>query len=311
MQEFLSCDWGTSSFRLRLVDALSGEVLDEVKSGQGIADTYKDWQAANKPKSERTAFYKAVLSSAIHKMEKVPESGLPIILSGMASSSVGIQELPYRNFPFTWDVLELPVNKFDADEQLKHPLYLISGFRTETDIMRGEETMLLGCEINQEDHYTLIFPGTHAKHVFVKNGIAFDFKTYITGEIFNLLSQKSILSDSVMKGEDTESFELGVRDAINSNLLHKLFRVRTRQVLDNFPPISNYQYLSGLLIGTELKELKGTTASIFVVCEEPLTKAYLRALNCLNPKVKISTLNAREALISGHCKIATQLIHTT
>ncbi len=311
MEKFLSCDWGTSSFRLRLADALSGEVFDEVRSGQGIAETYKDWQTANRPKSERAAFYKAVLSDAIRKMKKVPEGAMPVILSGMASSSVGIEELPYRSFPFTWDSLEFPVKKFDADECLKYPLYLISGFRTQTDIMRGEETMLLGCEINQETENILIFPGTHAKHVYVKNGVAFDFRTYTTGEIFNLLLQKSILSNSVMKGEDTASFILGVRDARNSNLLHKLFMVRTRHVLDNFPPISNYQYLSGLLIGTELKELGDTTASIVVVSEEPLASAYLRALNFLNPNVKIKTLNARDALINGHCRIAMQFLQTS
>lgn len=308
MEKFLSCDWGTSSFRLRLVDIKSGKVLDEAISNQGVSVTYQEWLSANRPPSERVGFYKEILSNAIIKMKSIPAVGLPIILSGMASSSVGMQELPYMNFPFAWDTSQMPIQKFEVDGQLAYPLYLVSGFRTGTDIMRGEETMLLGCDVDQATENILIFPGTHSKHVFVRQGIATDFRTYMTGEVFNMLGQKSILSNSVLKGDDPDAFDLGISDALKGNLLHNLFMVRTRQVLHNTSPTSNYQYLSGLLIGTELKELNNTTASIYVVSEGLLMKSYLRALTRLNISLTVYSLNADDVFIRGHCKIARAII---
>ncbi len=80
------------------------------------------------------------------------------------------------------------------------PYILVSGFQTDTDIMRGEETKLLGFDIPDDEERIFIFPGTHSKHVFVKNKTGIDFKTYMTGELFNLMSEKSILRSCGSKG---------------------------------------------------------------------------------------------------------------
>jgi 2-keto-3-deoxy-galactonokinase len=83
--------------------------------------------------------------------------------------------------------------------------------------------------------------------------------------------------------------------------------VRTRHLLEGTSPISNYQYLSGLLIGSELIELVKTSCSIIVVSEEPLLKLYLHALEVLDMKQRVNSLSARQAFINGQCELAAML----
>ncbi|MBA2561571.1 MAG: 2-dehydro-3-deoxygalactonokinase, partial [Chitinophagaceae bacterium] len=158
-----------------------------------------------------------------------------------------------------------------------------------------------------------IFPGTHSKHVEVKNDKAVTFETYMTGEFFELLSEKSILSVSVEQGEGLQqpdnklSFQKGVKDSINSNLLHNCFLVRTNDLLSKFTNQQNYYYLSGLLIGTELKDpMHNRFANFIIVADAPLSLYYITALDTLNLSYKnilIKTFSAHEAIIRGQYNI--------
>ncbi len=168
MKSFLSCDWGNSSFRLRLFDGPGNRVATEMHSGEGIAETYRQWVEADKPESERIQFYRKKLGLSISKLPGGIDKNFPIILSGMASSSIGLKELPYQKFPFTWDPSRFIVQRIEADRNFSHALYIISGFQTDNDIMRGEETILLGCDVADAGEKIFIFPGTHSKHVFVE-----------------------------------------------------------------------------------------------------------------------------------------------
>jgi 2-dehydro-3-deoxygalactonokinase len=304
-KHFLSCDWGTSSFRLRLVNADSLTVVKEIRSDQGIAVTHSQWTSSGKPEPERAAFYKKILADAVRQVLKTSEK-LPLVLSGMASSTIGMMELPYGNFPFHWKASDLIIRKINEDEHLMHPLYLVSGLQTGNDIMRGEETMLFGCRQGGRSG-VYIFPGTHSKHVHIEDGMAIYFDTYMTGELFNLMIKNSVLKNSVAPGEDAAAFESGVKAAETGNLLHTLFLVRTRQVLNNATPTSNFQYLSGLIIGAELKDLKNVYSSVELIGEEPLMQSYKTALGVLGIK-QVNSVNATEALIKGQGKIFKELV---
>ena len=310
MDKFLSCDWGTSTFRIRLVDAVKREAPAELKTNDGIADTHHQWLAAGRPEAERIDFYRRKLDDAINHLSGDVVKGLPVILSGMASSSIGLAELPYQEFPFSWELAQFPVKKINEDEKFSHPLYLVSGFKTDHDVMRGEESLLLGCDIPDNDERIFIFPGTHSKHVFVKDKSGIDFKTYMTGEIFNLLAEKSILRHAVEKGTDERSFSDGFKTGLDDNILHHAFMVRTRQLLQHANPVSGYQFLSGLLIGAELAQLKETHCPVYVVCSEPLNQAYLTGLKLMESDREIFYLNADEMLIKAHSKIAHQIFKT-
>ena len=310
MDKFLSCDWGTSTFRLRLVNAVKREATAELKTNDGIAEIHQQWLAAGRPEVERIDFFRRKLDDAINRLSGDFAKNIPVILSGMASSSIGLTELPYQEFPFSWDLAKFPVRKINENEKFSHPLYLVSGFKTDQDVMRGEESLLLGCDIPDNEEKIFIFPGTHSKHVFVKNKSGVDFRTYMTGEIFKLLAEKSILRHAVKKGVDEKSFSDGFKAGLDGNLLHHAFMVRTRQLLHHANPVNGYQFLSGLLIGAELGQLKGTHCPVYVVSSEHVKQAYLTGLELMDLGSEIFYLNADEILLRAHCKIADQFFKT-
>jgi 2-dehydro-3-deoxygalactonokinase len=305
MKHLLSCDWGTSTFRLRLLDAGTGDILEEVKSDNGISKIHKDWLQNTEGNKNRILFYKSHLAAALKDLQIPVEPSSPIIISGMASSSIGILELPYQPVPFALTT-DMPIwQLLESDNQLQHPVYIISGFQTDSDVMRGEETMLIGIDTIKEGEICIL-PGTHSKHAYIKSGVLTEFKTYITGELFSLMSQHSILSNSVAEGDDIKAFEAGIDEATSGNLLNQFFKVRTRQLLGKTTGVSNYQFLSGLLIGTELKELRNTSCKIRLICDGPMAKLYFHALKRLD--LDVIEASASEALVKGHLRIFSRIL---
>lgn len=318
MEKILSCDWGTSSFRLRLVQPGTQTIVQELSTTQGIAATHKQWQNEGN-KDNRIAFYRSVMETHIKALEEQlgeALTGLPIVFSGMISSSVGMIELPYKELPFLADGSDLLVTKIEALPDFPHDLVIISGATTGKDVLRGEETLLAGCGIIKTNTEQLfIFPGTHSKHIRVKNGWAKDFKTYMTGEVFDLLSNKSILAGAVEKdpvelpASGNSHFDEGIHEGAAANLLNSFFNVRTSQLFNKRKPKENYHYLSGLLIGAELKSIaEKPPASITLVCDEKIKNSYCRGLQLLRLNSDILTWkNAAETLVSGQLKICSGL----
>ena len=168
---FLSCDWGTTAFRLRAV-AKDFSIVAEVSSKQGIAEVFDKWKSEGGGDQGRVAFYRAVIESHLQELHtKLSDdiSGLPLLISGMASSNIGMMELPYKAAPFLLDGSDLQVKEIPPCETCPHPILLISGVRTDDDVMRGEEVQVVGCDIpSNNDELLIIHPGTHCKHIVVK-----------------------------------------------------------------------------------------------------------------------------------------------
>jgi len=317
-KHFLSCDWGTSSFRIRLADARDGKVLAEETSGQGIAQTFDLWQQTGGPAEERTSFYLGVIRNHIRKLEEQTARSLndvKVIVSGMASSSIGMIEVPYAAVPLPLDGSGLKTESITADETFEHDVLIISGVRTANDVMRGEETQLIGCieDGGKIKNELYIFPGTHSKHITIKDNLVTDIKTYMTGELFALLSEKSILKNAVEPGGEfgADSFLKGVKQARTENLLHHIFTVRTNQLFDICDKTENYAYLSGSLIGAELNALVDCDANIIhLVSSGNLARYYQAALKELLPAGKINIFSdnlADRAPVMGQIKIGGQL----
>lgn len=308
MDKFLSCDWGTSSFRLRLVQADSRKIMTEVTGDQGIAVVYKSWEQQGKNPLSRIAFYTAIIKDQLRILEQktaVPLNNIPIVLSGMASSTIGLIDLPYKNLPFNTDGLDLEVKLIAASDGF-NPMIIISGAKTDNDVMRGEETKIVGCASSLADsqqEQLLILPGTHPKHIILKDQKITNFKSFMTGEFFDLLSTQSILSTSVEKGGDFDdpsnqkSFIEGVKTSQITELLHSGFFVRTNQVLKNMPKHQNFYYLSGLLIGTELKDVN-PGIPVHLLGGSAHRSFYSIACETIGLPV-ISQLDADDALIKG------------
>ncbi len=313
---FLSCDWGTSSFRLRLVDAAAGQVLAATASTEGIADIQLLWKQQLAAEGDRVAFYSAVIQKNISAIELQYGSkldGLPVVISGMASASIGMIELPYRVLPFSVNGSDLQYKRIKDTSDCPHERVIVSGAATAADVMRGEETQLVGCAgAARNDEQLFIFTGTHSKHVTVTDGWATGIVTYMTGEFFALLSRKSILANSVVAGNITDdafngsAFEQGLRQSLEQNILHTSFMVRTNQLFKKMPETANYFYLSGLLIGTELQYLlKKDRVAISVIGDETLLANYRSALHILGIAARF--FDAERATVEGQLKIYNNL----
>jgi 2-dehydro-3-deoxygalactonokinase len=313
MNKFISCDWGTSNLRLRLVDKDSRRVLKEIATNEGIAPLYHSWK--NEPAgADRFFYYLSVLKKHIDPWKDEDGSSLqnvPVLISGMASSTIGIAELAYAPMPMRADGSGLLVKKIDSSIAFTFPVFIISGSCTAVDVMRGEETLLAGCDTKPGKTELFLFPGTHSKHVMVKDGIANSVTTYMTGEFFALLSRQSILSASVEEPDhetDEGFFAKGITDGSEMNLLNSVFRVRVNHLLKKMTTAENFHYLSGLLIGAELAAVKEKHIDLItVVAGDTLMSKYMAGLKLLEPGKKINQLEAGTALVNGHCKIFSTL----
>ena len=319
---FLSCDWGTSSFRLRLVERETLMILAEESSKEGNADTAALWQQASQPPEQRMSFYRAIIQNHLQKLEaavKEPLDGVPVVISGMASSTIGMLELPYQPLPFSTDGSDLLTKTIAATADFKHEMLLISGVKSDDDVMRGEEVQLVGCRFeNTTDEQLFLHPGTHAKHVVVQNGQAVSMKTYMTGEFFSLLSTKGILASSVEEGGKLDEgqnrywFEKGVEVSPQVNLLHNTFLVRTNDLFKKASKRENYFYLSGLLIGSECHDLLARLpASITLAGEPALLVLYEAALQKLGiaDNCPVRTKTAEEVTLYGQAAVLRQQLN--
>ncbi len=317
-KSFLSCDWGTSSFRLRLIDVDSGIALAESVSDEGIGWANETFVQQENLTHQRVPYYYSIIDRHIQKLQtqvKGIEQDTPVIISGMASSNIGIVELPYTMLPFSTGGEDIGVKRLGKKYSLSHDLNIISGARTANDVMRGEETQLIGCANGHRQAKELfIFPGTHSKHITTLGGKATDLKTYMTGELFSLLSANSLLADRIehtngIYSDDNDSaFEEGVKSGQHENLSHALFIVRTNHLLKRFSKTSNYHFLSGVLIGAELGDLvKMDTGDITIAGEEKLMAPYVKACNVLGVRAAVNTIDAATATIQGQLVIYRRL----
>jgi len=316
----LCCDWGTTSFRLRLVNIQDQEVVGEILSLDGIASTFNSWKAIEDTVLDKQTFFTnhlqkqiSLLASQLH----MKLDGTVIIISGMASSSIGLFEVPYANLPFDLDGSLVNVHRFESTADCPHDILLISGICSEDDVMRGEETQMIGLvellKLSGKDSI-LIFPGTHSKHLYIKGNKLVDFQTYMTGEVFKIVSAHSILKDSIEISvlpeyslEEKNAFRLGVQSTDSTGVLKGLFRVRTNQLFNKLTKKENACYLSGLLIGSEIKHLLDENGIQLVLCSgnnlSELYKLAIEELDLSERTITVSSDIVDKATIAGQVKI--------
>lgn len=279
---FVSCDWGTSNFRLRLVDNKTLEVLTQHQTPMGIKDLNDAFISQNR--LGRQDFFLDYLQKQLELMGIKPAS-YRVVAAGMASSSLGLKELPYSLLPFSLSGNQIVADSLVTDSGLD--MLLISGVKGPQGVMRGEEIQSIGLEEELKGlrRAQVILPGTHSKHICFEAGSFTDFKTYMTGELFSIVSQQSILKLSVEKGplngKALLAFRQGVQVGFGQGLASSLFTVRTKEVLGQISKDLNYHYLSGILIGDELMHLGDWDGKIVMAAADPLFKYYSEALGLL------------------------------
>lgn len=277
MSGLLALDWGTSSLRGALMDG-EGRVVEERSFARGILDVpaggfpdvfaelFGDWAG------------------------EVPLC----LISGMAGSRQGWVEAPYCACPagFT-DVARAlrwiePVDAWGQRAPGAGRIALVPGLSCENDgvpdVMRGEEVQVFGAlQLLGLPDATLVLPGTHSKWVRAVNGRIQNFRSFMTGEFYALLRQHSILSRTLPEQDgvlDEAAFSQGVSHALRSaSLLQTAFSVRTLSLFDRMPAVAMPSYLSGLVIGEELRAqpLDGIQ-EVVVMGSAALTRRYELAL---------------------------------
>ncbi|TAD90681.1 MAG: 2-dehydro-3-deoxygalactonokinase [Alphaproteobacteria bacterium] len=274
MTTLLAVDWGTTSLRAhRVVD---GVVVETRSSSDGILTVAADgWQDA--------------LNRHIGDWRR--EEGAATVLSGMVGSRQGWHEVAYQPLPADAHALAAGAVMIDAAtaEAEWGPVRILPGLchRDPADVMRGEEVQVLGALgalHRQSGRFCL--PGTHSKWVDVDGGRIIGFRTHMTGEVYAALKGHTILG-RLMVGEadDTAGFAAGVaQSASTAGLLADLFGVRARGLLGELPETGLAAYLSGLLIGHELRSAMATASTaepIVLVGAQTLVERYRRAAELL------------------------------
>lgn len=319
---FISCDWGTTSLRLRWINRQSASVLSEINHPhQGVRNTATTLPPDTNP-TARAQHFAQTLAKAIQSWPEVSShlaSRPPIAISGMASSSIGWIELPYAPTPFPTNGSSAITHQLPLTIQ-NHtlPTLLISGLASPTDMMRGEETQLIGLLSSPSrqslNHDSLILlPGTHSKHARIQNHHVTRITTFMTGELFDVLHHHSTLQFTTTKANNptnNPAFLEGLHAAQQPGLMPALFQTRTRSVLHQLPHTSNTSFLSGLLIGTELLTLQSLPAAtpILIAAPHNLAQPYSIAAQTLLPQLTVSSTSPNElthALTLAHSTLLT------
>lgn len=239
LDQLIAVDWGTSSLRAWRFDA-SGAVLEQHRSDQGLLKV-------------APGGFAAVLRSVVGEWLR---DGSVVLMSGMVGSRQGWAEAPYVLAPsgageLAGALIEVP---FDCRCHIV-PGVMLRGSAA-PDVMRGEETQLVGLDDEHDGTGLVVLPGTHSKWVWREHGRITWFRTFMTGELFELLGQHSLLARS-MAGEhiDATGFALGLAQARTpGGLLEKLFALRARWLCGELGADQQRGCLSGLLLGTELHD---------------------------------------------------------
>jgi len=288
----LSCDWGTSNFRLKLINRVDGTPVAKCKANLGIKKVFKSWKKSD---VGRIPFFQSVLQLAVEELEIKSEltlKGIPIVVSGMASSSLGLKELPYAPIPFAVNGESIQWEKISGTSDFAHDLFLISGIEKTGDVIRGEETQVVGLMNTDHDFpekFCLILPGTHSKHLIIDKTKITDFRTFPTGEMFQILRKHSALKNRMskklskkLKEADIDSFLQGVEAGKTPDINRQIFSIRAKSLQGTLKKSEAIYYLSGLLIGHELQDLTKTKFKTVVLsCNKEMKPFYQLALHYL------------------------------
>lgn len=290
----IALDWGTSNLRASLLDG-AGRAVDTraapggvmaVQDGRFLAALQGlcgDWMAAHR---------------------------CAVIASGMIGSRQGWQEAPYIECPAGLAQAAAQLMRIDLGAGMT--LYIVPGLRCvgadrQDDVMRGEETQLWGAALAAGS--CCVLPGTHAKWAWLGDGgTVTGFQTFMTGELYALLTQHGILGRLMQFGYARPlAFEQGVQIGLaeHASATHVIFAARTAGLLGRIEAEGLPDFLSGLLIGIEIGSATQRRAlnAVTVLGDEGLCRRYEAALSL----VGIATTRAPDdATTRGQWLVAVQ-----
>lgn len=300
MSQILACDWGTTNLRAWVVDD-AGQVVRAKDFALGVS-------VLGPGEAER-----CFLEQVRPEMEA---QSLPAVLCGMIGSTLGWAVADYVECPAGAQELGRHLLRVEGGAAPIHiaPGLRCAGLTGASDVMRGEETQVIGWlsrdAARTHGRWIVLHPGTHAKWIEVIDGRIVRFITAMTGELFAVLSHHGVLKTNTVV-DDAKAFDAGVTAAADGGALAgRLFSARARVVADGAPPASAASYLSGLLIGAEVAALPAllevdASTPVAVLGDPGLCRWYARALGS-RPH---TSHNGDRAALAGLTLLATGIDH--
>ncbi|WP_338769089.1 2-dehydro-3-deoxygalactonokinase [Massilia sp. METH4] len=242
----IGLDWGSTSLRAWLIGP-EGIVLDERKADKGASAL-----------SGHGAFLAAF--DDVAGAWRTAHADLPVLACGMVGSAHGWLDVPYLRCPAGAAALAAGLRGPDGGPHIV-PGVLFDDTSLPPDVMRGEETQVAGALHLHETLRTsscIVLPGTHSKWAQVCDERIVRFATHMTGELYAVLREHSVLGRLMPEDApvDPDAFVQGVdaaRDHGELGLPHQMFAARSLGVTGKLPHEMLADYLSGLLIGHELR----------------------------------------------------------
>ena len=267
---WVAVDWGTSHLRLWPI-SVSGAPLCRIDSEQGMGRLTKE-------EYEKTLF--RLLEPYID-----PDLGIDVLCCGMVGARQGWCEAPYIPTPCSPTAPDTPIRAPTVNPRLR--VHIVAGVKQmePPDVMRGEETQVAGILSSDPDMDGVIcLPGTHTKWVSVEAGRIQGFSTFMTGELFQLLSVRSVLRHGMAtKGFDRAAFEAGCRTSVASPeaIGNLLFGLRAQSLLRDLDPVAARSQASGFLLGLEVAAMRTRwrDKTTVLVGENEIAEAYSMALS--------------------------------
>ncbi len=246
----IAIDWGTTSARAYRLEA-DGGVAGQRSAPLGIQQV-------------RDGDFTKALAGLLGDWADDPA---PRIACGMIGSRQGWLEAPYCACPAALHTLATALARVPGGALAIVPGVTCVDAAGVPDVMRGEETQILGVIASAPsgigEGQLIVLPGTHSKWAIVADGRIETFATFLTGELFSVLRDHSILGRMMPPGGDAgatlgEAYDRGLKrglaaGAADAGLLHDLFGTRTLALFGDLAPAAAADYLSGLLIGSELR----------------------------------------------------------
>lgn len=284
-------NWGTTNLVMRRLDG------NQAVTGVGVSKT--DTQGLF-----------AVLQECCRAL-KINTMDECVLLSGMAGSNIGLQTAPYVNCGNALTDLSNHV-QWHSDNGISYGLVPGAKYKdgTTVDVMRGEETETLGwMALTDNQSGVLCIPGTHTKWIKLQGGAIRSFNTALTGELFSVLSQHSILGSNPKAQLDEQAFRDGVNAscAASASLLHQLFQTRARQIDGTLSEQAASGFLSGLIIGHDINGARTDWAkadAVHIIAAPTLARPYRIALDML--AIENSITQSDDAAFAGLTHIAKQ-----
>lgn len=266
MSIYITIDGGTTNTRINLVN--DGEIIDSTKLGIGA---YANIEAGDLLKKE----IKLAIKSLLNKNSLKEKDVVRILASGMITSEFGLCELKHIPVPVGVSELGASIEEIQIDEISSIPFVFIRGVKTafcdfeDCDIMRGEETELMGIINADFGKCIYVLPGSHTKIIEIDEiGRITNFTTTLTGEMIMTLSQNTILKDAVELGSSVlidnyllNGYDYCCKEGINKSL----FKARILKNIFNCTKEDVYSFFMGIVLCDEIKQIKNTDVKTVVI----------------------------------------------